>query len=70
MYSSGVSEGTGREKRGRLLPCWTRGPTRDRKSTANGNRWNTRESQTSRTWCLVTRTRVSLELKSEVVNGW
>eukprot|EP00963_Diacronema_lutheri_P009522 scaffold856_cov326-Pavlova_lutheri.AAC.24 len=32
----GVSEGTGREKCGRLLPCWTRGPTR--RPEEHGNR--------------------------------
>eukprot|EP00963_Diacronema_lutheri_P002928 scaffold239_cov382-Pavlova_lutheri.AAC.3 len=53
----GVSEGTGREKCGRLLPCWTREPTRRSEEHGNWNRWNTRIVKLG-TWRLVIRTLV------------
>eukprot|EP00963_Diacronema_lutheri_P010250 scaffold994_cov396-Pavlova_lutheri.AAC.9 len=52
--SLGVSEGTSREKCGRLLLCWTREPNRRPEEHGNGNRWNTRTVKLG-TW-FVTRT--------------
>eukprot|EP00963_Diacronema_lutheri_P001499 scaffold99_cov422-Pavlova_lutheri.AAC.7 len=65
---SGVSEGTGREKCGRLLLCWTREPTRRTEGHGNWNRWNTRTVKLG-TWCLVIRTLVggTVILGSELV---
>lgn len=70
MCSSGGSEGEPqRDERGRLLLCWTRDPTRDRKSRVTRDTVGTHAVQLG-THCSVARSAVRLEGYDKAPNGW